>query len=92
MIKNNRTRWFPAKSHGWGWGLPSVWQGWVVLIIFIASVSILPYLIDPIKDQLFFWSVLIGLSGTFIGVCYAKGAPPKWRWGNSSDEKKKNPE
>lgn len=23
--------WFPAKRYGWGWGLPSSWQGWVVL-------------------------------------------------------------
>ena len=23
--------WFPAKRYGWGWGLPSTWQGWIVL-------------------------------------------------------------
>ncbi len=22
--------WFPAKTYGWGWGLPVTWQGWVV--------------------------------------------------------------
>ena len=26
--------WFPAKRYGWGWGLPSRWQGWVVLAIY----------------------------------------------------------
>lgn len=26
------TIWFPAKSHGWGWGVPKVWQGWVALL------------------------------------------------------------
>ncbi len=23
--------WFPAKRYGWGWGIPNVWQGWLVL-------------------------------------------------------------
>ena len=33
---NDRPRyWFPAKRYGWGWGLPAVWQGWVVLVGFI---------------------------------------------------------
>jgi hypothetical protein len=30
--------WFPAKRYGWGWGLPSAWQGWVVLISYFALV------------------------------------------------------
>jgi len=58
----------------------------------LTAVSILPHVIDPTEEKFLFWGVLIGLSGTFIGVCYAKGAPPKWRWGNFRDEKKKNPE
>lgn len=27
--------WFPAKRHGWGWGPPVAWQGWVVLIAYL---------------------------------------------------------
>ena len=28
--------WFPAKKYGWGWGLPSTWQGWVVYCVYFA--------------------------------------------------------
>ncbi len=28
--------WFPAKSYGWGWGLPVKWQGWLVLLAYFA--------------------------------------------------------
>lgn len=28
----------PAKRYGWGWGLPSTWQGWVVLLAYVALV------------------------------------------------------
>ena len=24
--------WFPAKTFGWGWGVPKTWQGWVALV------------------------------------------------------------
>ena len=26
--------WFPAKSHGWGWGPPTCWEGWAVVVFF----------------------------------------------------------
>ncbi len=88
MSKNTKPYWFPAKAYGWGWGLPSAWQGWVVFITYIAVVSILPFVIDPNKNSISFWATLIGASGILIGVCYAKGEPPKWRWGNSQEENK----
>lgn len=24
--------WFPAKTYGWGWGMPITWQGWLVFL------------------------------------------------------------
>ena len=32
--------WFPRKRYGWGWGVPSAWQGWWVLAIFAMLVAI----------------------------------------------------
>ena len=26
--------WFPAKTYGWGWGIPATWQGWTVSLAF----------------------------------------------------------
>ena len=31
--------WFPVKRYGWGWGLPIVWQGWVVLVAYTSLLS-----------------------------------------------------
>lgn len=88
--KSNSSKpyWFPAKTYGWGWGFPSVWQGWVVFIIFIAIVSVLPFMIDPDENILLFLAAVIGSAGALIGVCYAKGEPPKWRWGRSDNDQK----
>ena len=32
--------WFPAKRYGWGWGVPNTWQGWVVVAVFAALISV----------------------------------------------------
>jgi hypothetical protein len=32
--------WFPAKRYGWGWGFPTVWQGWAVLAAFFALLAV----------------------------------------------------
>jgi hypothetical protein len=29
-MQTERKYWFPAKRYGWGWGIPSSWQGWLV--------------------------------------------------------------
>lgn len=79
---NDRPRyWFPAKRYGWGWGLPSMWQGWVVLGAFVVSLvmsarRLLPH--DPVR----FAVVAIITATLFVGICYVKGEPPSWRWGN----------
>jgi len=72
--------WFPAKRYGWGWGPPVVWQGWAVLagwvVILMGGVTMLmPE--NPIWHVLF---ALLMVAVLFV-VCYVKGEPPRWRWG-----------
>jgi hypothetical protein len=74
--------WFRAKKYGWGWGLPLKWQGWVVLIaFFVLLVAGNVWLLSPTKSPLLFMGYMAVLTAALIGICYAKGEPPKWRWG-----------
>jgi len=74
--------WFPAKSCGWGWGLPATWEGWLTMFVFIAACcgsgwlggGSLPITIGGI--------VLSAVA--FTTVAYWKGEPPRWRWGNNT--------
>jgi len=73
--------WFPAKKYGWGWGPPSAWQGWVALLASLvvmarAAVTLLPY--NPAK----FGLVTAGTVVVLMIICYIKGEPPSWRWGD----------
>ena len=74
--------WFPAKSYGWGWGIPSTWQGWVVLGVFSALIFGASVLFPPHTAPLAFGASVIVLGTALVGVCYAKGEPPRWRWGS----------
>lgn len=76
-----RTYWFPAKRYGWGWGPPVVWQGWLVLgtYVLLAAAGVARFqLPSALTGYLLYLGVI---TAAFIGACYWKGEPPKWRWG-----------
>ena len=81
-MPNSEPYWFPAHTYGWGWGPPVKWQGWVVLLIWLAALfwglSLLRHSGHPLWERLIFVLVMSVILGF---VCYVKGEPPKWRWG-----------
>jgi len=84
MQKQNQERmkyWFPAKKFGWGWGLPSVWQGWVTIIFYLGSIPLIIYFFPPEENFVLFIFSTSVLTALLIVVCWVKGEPPKWRWG-----------
>ena len=77
--------WFPAKSYGWGWGIPSTWQGWVVLLGYIVAQILLVKYVGPDANPALYFAGVVASSLVFIAICWAKGEPPKWRWGRDDD-------
>lgn len=73
--------WFPAKRYGWGCGPPSAWQGWVVLLVFVALQVVCCFVFAPSRSPLAFACCTALLVAVLTGICYLKGEPPKWRWG-----------
>ena len=73
--------WFPARTFGWGWGLPNVWQGWLVYgigaALFVAGFFIFPPGPNPALFLIYISSVVVVL----VAICWLKGEPPSWRWG-----------
>jgi hypothetical protein len=74
--------WFPAKRYGWGWGPPSTWQGWVVLISFFVLLLAGAFLFPPAREILLFLVYTAVITVALLVICYAKGEPPVWRWGD----------
>jgi len=73
--------WFPAKTYGWGWGLPSTWEGWLVLVGYLALLALCIKVFPPHQNLPGFIVSVHVLSGLLIAICWWKGEPPKWRWG-----------
>ncbi|SFD61604.1 hypothetical protein [Massilia yuzhufengensis] len=69
--------WFPARSpeHGWGWGLPQAWQGWVVFIGFFVLLAAGAAVLLPQRAFSFMLLVTV-LVALLIFICAKKGEPP----------------
>ena len=81
MKQGERKIWFPAKRYGWGWGMPTCWQGWLVVMGYplFMMAGLAPLLIY--KHPVLGIGYVIALSIVLITVCWLKGEPPRWRWG-----------
>lgn len=73
--------WFPAKTFGWGWGLPCAWQGWLVLAIYLVLLPVAVWIFPPERTLTGFMASVFGLSAVLVLICWLKGEPPRWRWG-----------
>ena len=81
MTEKKPSYWFPAKSYGFGWGLPITWQGWLVFIGALALFACGAVLFPPqqlLAAYIVYEAVVAAL---LIGICWWKGEPPQWRWG-----------
>ena len=83
MPETNKKIWFPAKTYGWGWGLPTCWQGWATFIIFYLLIGAAALHWMPQHPKHFVASCVV-LALLLIGVCYLKGEKPRWRWGKGT--------
>ncbi|MCU0754905.1 MAG: hypothetical protein MUE46_07245 [Xanthomonadales bacterium] len=82
MSKPAPRYWFRAKRYGWGWGLPCSWEGWLVNAAYAALLLLAFLVIDPDRNPVPFVATVVLLSLAMIGMCWWKGEPPRWRWGD----------
>ena len=80
-MSNEQKYWFPAKRYGWGWGVPRVWQGWVVLVAFFGLLAGGALVLLPAEGAAAFVAYSAALSAILVAICWFKGERPRWRWG-----------
>jgi hypothetical protein len=80
-VPDERKYRFPAKRHGWGWGLPIAWQGWAVLGLFLLLIAAGGYLVLPRFGRVGFLVYGVVLCVALGAICWLKGERPRWRWG-----------
>jgi hypothetical protein len=85
IMPEGRKYWFPAKRYGWGWGIPTTWQGWGVIGAYAALIGAGIVVISPSSRPALLLAYLVLLTCLLIAVCWIKGEPPRWRWGGRDD-------
>ena len=69
--------WFAPKRYGYGASLPISWQGWAILLGYVALIGVAGFLIP--YSLIGFASVVIMLSAVLI-VITARTTRGGWRW------------
>ncbi|WP_414650209.1 hypothetical protein [Dyella sp.] len=82
IVQDPAKYWFPAKTYGWGWGAPRTWEGWTVLALYVAAIAALTHFFPPRVMPGGFGLGLCVATAILIAVCWLKGEPPRWRWGD----------
>jgi uncharacterized membrane protein len=81
-VSDPQSFWFPVKRYGWGWGLPVRWQGWIVLLCYVALVLAAAYYFRPLEGSAFAVSILLVTALLVVIVAIKGERPARWRWGN----------
>lgn len=69
--------WFAPKRYGLGAGLPIAWQGWLVLVVYIAIVVAAGIFLDG--KRLAQGAIIIPATIALI-IIFAKTTRGGWRW------------
>ena len=77
---SDRPEWFAAKSYGLGAGLPISWQGWAILLGFIAIVGLAAWLFGE-DDPRALAIVIPAIAILLIITARTTRGGWRWRWG-----------
>jgi hypothetical protein len=82
------TRWFRARSFGWGW-TPVTIEGWVVtglfLVLVLGGTGVFVHRLQGGADVRLATGLYLAwlalLSGALVAIAWMTGDAPRWRWG-----------
>lgn len=73
--------WFAEKRYGYGAGLPIAWQGWVLLLSYIAAMLGLGLLAERTHGVALAGVILLMVLLTLVLLVIVRARTPgKWRW------------
>ncbi|MFL6741727.1 MAG: hypothetical protein ACJ8FG_09020 [Sphingomicrobium sp.] len=73
--------WFAPKRYGYGASLPISWQGWAVMLVFIAAVGAIAFLFGDRAVVLVALIVPLAVMLILITARTTRGGW-RWRWGD----------
>ena len=74
-MQTSQRYWFSAMRTGYGWGAPQTWEGWLVLVAYMAVVLAPAALLSERKEEGILAAVVLA-TPVLVWVCFKKGEPP----------------
>lgn len=71
--------WFPARSHGFGWGPANCWQGLLVQVGYLIFVLTSSWLLLLGGQERLFWILFVAATAAFVAIHWWKGERLPWR-------------
>lgn len=73
---------FRAKRYGIGRGLPTCWQGWVALLLYVVALVGGVAWLRGDERAVYLVAYFAAVTAVFLVLCCWKGEPLRWRWGD----------
>jgi O-antigen/teichoic acid export membrane protein len=67
--------------------VPLCWQGWAVLAAYLAVIVAAGVDLAAKGHMAAFNGAVVIATIALIAICWIKGEPPRWRWGNDSTKR-----
>jgi hypothetical protein len=74
-VDTSQRYWFAAMRHGYGWGLPRTWEGWLVLAAYLACV-LAPAVLLSERREVGILAAVVVATPVLVWICFLKGEPP----------------
>jgi hypothetical protein len=85
MALSKEQAWFPAKRYGYGWGIPTRWQGWLVVLgCSVALLGPTSLLSTPTRTVVYFMYAIL-LTMLLVTILMWKGEKLRGRWGDNEE-------
>lgn len=84
--------WFRDKRDGYGWGLPTGKEGWLVMITYLLLITVMIFQLGPKPTSstlILFVVQFILTTFLLLAVCYASSERPNFRIGQDKSSKNK---
>jgi hypothetical protein len=82
-LSDDRPEWFAAKRYGYGAGLPISWQGWALILAFIAIAGGAKLLFENRPVVIF---AILAPAAVALLVITARTTRGGWRWRWGDDD------
>jgi hypothetical protein len=75
-MSDDKSYWFGGKRYLLGWGVPVRWQGWAVLVAFVAAELIGPLFFPQHGNSMLYSVYSAAVIAAFLVLCLVKSEPP----------------